>query len=141
MIDTRTAPYAALIMRLTLGTMFVAHALLKLFVFTLPGTVQFFESLGLPGALTLAEALRFVFPFEGVPLASLGIGQAAGPLTVYRLPRGRGHRVATAQDERQQQDHRRVGRAEEGDGRQGRCGRTHRGSGRARTRGRLVVVG
>ena len=31
--------------------MFVAHALLKYFVFTLPGTAQFFESLGLPGAL------------------------------------------------------------------------------------------
>jgi putative oxidoreductase len=51
MIDSRTAPYAALLLRLSLGTMFVAHALLKLFVFTLPGTAQFFESLGLPGVL------------------------------------------------------------------------------------------
>jgi putative oxidoreductase len=41
--------YGALILRLTLGTMFVAHALLKYLVFTLPGTVAFFESLGLPG--------------------------------------------------------------------------------------------
>jgi putative oxidoreductase len=40
MIDFRTAPYAALLLRVTLGTMFVAHALLKLLVFTLPGTVQ-----------------------------------------------------------------------------------------------------
>ena len=31
--------------------MFIAHALLKYYVFTLPGTAQFFESLGLPGAL------------------------------------------------------------------------------------------
>jgi putative oxidoreductase len=31
--------------------MFIAHALLKYFVFTLPGTAQFFESIGLPGAL------------------------------------------------------------------------------------------
>ena len=31
--------------------MFIAHALLKYFVFTLPGTFKFFESLGLPGAL------------------------------------------------------------------------------------------
>ena len=31
--------------------MFIAHALLKYFVFTLPGTVKFFESLGLPGPL------------------------------------------------------------------------------------------
>lgn len=36
--------------------------------------------LGLPAAITLAEALRFRFPFEGVPLASLAIGQADGPL-------------------------------------------------------------
>ena len=43
--------YAALLLRLSLGTMFIAHALLKLFVFTLPGTAQFFQSLGLPGAL------------------------------------------------------------------------------------------
>jgi putative oxidoreductase len=51
MIDTKTAPYAALTLRVALGTMLVAHALLKVFVFTLPGTVQFFQSLGLPSAL------------------------------------------------------------------------------------------
>lgn len=31
--------------------MFIAHALLKHYVFTLPGTAPFFQSLGLPGAL------------------------------------------------------------------------------------------
>lgn len=51
MIDSRTAPYAALVLRVSLGVMFIAHALLKLFVFTLPGTVQFFQSIGLPGVL------------------------------------------------------------------------------------------
>jgi putative oxidoreductase len=51
MIDTRTAPYAALALRVALGAMFIAHALLKYYVFTLPGTAQFFQSLGLPGAL------------------------------------------------------------------------------------------
>ena len=34
--------------------MFIAHALLKYFVFTLPGTAQFFGSLGLPGVLGYA---------------------------------------------------------------------------------------
>lgn len=34
---------------------------------------------GRPAAHTLAEALRFCFPFGGVPLASLAIGQADGP--------------------------------------------------------------
>jgi putative oxidoreductase len=40
---------AALILRVSLGVMFVAHGLLKVFVFTIPGTVGYFESLGLPG--------------------------------------------------------------------------------------------
>lgn len=35
---------------------------------------------GRPAAHTLVEALRFSFPFGGVPLASLGISQVAGPL-------------------------------------------------------------
>lgn len=52
MIDQRTAPYAALVLRVTLGVMFIAHSLvLKHFTYTLPGTAQFFESIGLPGAL------------------------------------------------------------------------------------------
>ena len=40
---------AALLLRLGLGTMFIAHGLLKVFVFTLPGTVGFFEQVGFPG--------------------------------------------------------------------------------------------
>ena len=51
MIDTKTAPYAALLMRVALGVMFIAHGLLKVLVFTLPGTVGFFQSVGLPGFL------------------------------------------------------------------------------------------
>ena len=71
MIDNRTAPYAALILRVALGVMFVAHSLyLKLVVFTLPGTVKFFESLGLPGAaahLTIAaEAIGGILLIFGV---------------------------------------------------------------------------
>ena len=44
-------PYAALTLRLGLGVMTLAHGLLKVFVFTIPGTVGFFESLGYPGFL------------------------------------------------------------------------------------------
>jgi apolipoprotein N-acyltransferase len=36
--------------------------------------------LGRPAAHLLAEALRLCFPFGGVPLATLGISQSAGPL-------------------------------------------------------------
>lgn len=51
MIDTRTAPYAALFMRLALGIMFLAHGLTKVFVFTPAGTAGFFSSIGFPGFL------------------------------------------------------------------------------------------
>lgn len=39
------------LLRFSLGVMWIAHALLKWFVFTLAGTAGFFESLGLPGFL------------------------------------------------------------------------------------------
>ena len=51
MIDQRAAPYAALLLRLSLGSMFLAHGLLKVLVFTPAGTAGFFASLGLPGWL------------------------------------------------------------------------------------------
>ncbi len=51
MSSTYRIDAAAVVLRTTLGVMFIAHALLKYFVFTLPGTVAFFESLGLPGPL------------------------------------------------------------------------------------------
>lgn len=43
--------YGVLLLRVSLGVMWIAHALLKLLVFTLPGTAKFFESVGLPGVL------------------------------------------------------------------------------------------
>lgn len=45
------APYGITLLRISLGAMWVAHALLKLLVFTLPGTAQFFAGIGLPGFL------------------------------------------------------------------------------------------
>lgn len=66
----RTAPYAALLLRLALGTMFIAHGLLKVFVFTLPGTAQFFASQGFPGwaayPVATAELLGGVLLVLGV---------------------------------------------------------------------------
>ena len=49
MDDTRNAAYAALLLRVSLGILFLAHGLMKVVVFTVPGTVQFFESIGYPG--------------------------------------------------------------------------------------------
>jgi putative oxidoreductase len=54
-IDSRTAPYAALVLRVSLGLMYIAHSLvLKHYTYTLAGTAQFFESIGLPGPLAYA---------------------------------------------------------------------------------------
>ncbi|MBT2785796.1 MULTISPECIES: DoxX family protein [unclassified Halomonas] len=43
--------HAISLLRIALGVMTLSHGLLKVFVFTLPGTVGYFESLGLPGFL------------------------------------------------------------------------------------------
>ena len=49
MIDTRTAPYAALVLRLGMGTLFLAHGLLlKVLTFGFAGTAGFFQSIGYP---------------------------------------------------------------------------------------------
>ncbi|MDA0708231.1 MAG: DoxX family protein [Proteobacteria bacterium] len=48
MTRTKDMGYGALIARLALGSILLAHGLLKLFVFTVPGTVGYFESIGLP---------------------------------------------------------------------------------------------
>ena len=45
------ADYAALLLRVTTGALFVAHAALKIFVFTPAGTAGYFASIGLPGFL------------------------------------------------------------------------------------------
>jgi putative oxidoreductase len=70
MIDSRTAPYAATTLRAALGILFLAHAGLKLFVFTPAGTAQFFGSLGLPGPLAylviLAEVVGGVALIAGI---------------------------------------------------------------------------
>lgn len=43
--------HATTLLRVSLGVMALAHGLMKVLVFTLPGTVAYFESLGLPGFL------------------------------------------------------------------------------------------
>jgi len=60
MNNTQQADYAALLLRNALGIMFLAHALLKILVFTPAGTVGFFASLGVPG--------WFAYPVMGAEL-------------------------------------------------------------------------
>jgi putative oxidoreductase len=90
MIDTKTAPYAALILRLALGTMFIAHGLMKVFVFTLPGTAQFFASVGFPGwtaypvtALEIAGGLLLVAGVYSRVVAAGLIPVLVGAATVH----------------------------------------------------------
>src|SRR5215472_11829018 len=80
MIDTRTAPYAVLLLRVSLGLLFLAHAAFKIFVFTVPETVGVFHSLGLPAVVAyavmalevlggIALIIGFYAPYVALPLA------------------------------------------------------------------------
>ena len=48
-MNTHYQDTANALLRISLGVIFLAHGLLKLLVFTMAGTVQFFESIGFPG--------------------------------------------------------------------------------------------
>ncbi|MCC6474030.1 MAG: DoxX family protein [Burkholderiales bacterium] len=84
MIDGKTAPYAALLLRVGMGILFILHgAYLKVAVFTMAGTGKYFAGLGLPDgfawlvmlyetigglALILGIQVRWVALFLGVHL-------------------------------------------------------------------------
>ena len=62
--------------------MFIAHSLwLKLFVFTLPGTAQFFGSIGLPPALAYV-----VFALEAIGGVALILGIATRTVALALIP-------------------------------------------------------
>jgi putative oxidoreductase len=95
MVDTRTAPYAALLLRLALGGLFLAHAGLKIFVFTPAGTAQFFGSLGLPPALAyitivweLAVAVALILGLWARVAAVAGIPILLGAIFTVHLAAG-----------------------------------------------------
>lgn len=81
MIDTRLAPYGAFLLRVALGVMFIAHAYLKLAIFTMPGFAGFLGQVGLPQIfawpIVLAEILGGV---------ALIIGFHARIVSVLLLP-------------------------------------------------------
>lgn len=90
MIDTKTAPYAAFILRLSLGIMFLAHGLMKLLVFTLPGTAQFFAKVGFPGwtaypvtALEIAAGVLLIAGVYSRVVAAAMIPVLIGAATVH----------------------------------------------------------
>jgi putative oxidoreductase len=69
--DTTSTAYGTLLLRVSLGIMFIAHsAVLKWMTFTLAGTAQYFESIGLPGFLAYAT---FYAELVGGVLLVLGV--------------------------------------------------------------------
>lgn len=69
------------LLRFSLGVMWMAHALLKLWVFTLPGTAGFFVSIGLPGWLAYP-----VFVAELLGGLAIALGFYARQLSLLLLP-------------------------------------------------------
>jgi putative oxidoreductase len=71
MSPDRSVRWAALVLRLALGTMFLAHSVvLKLLTYSLPGTAQYFASVGFPGWLAYAT---FTAEALGGTLLLLGV--------------------------------------------------------------------
>ena len=75
-------PFGALLLRVALGALFLAHGLLKLLVFKPAGTAAYFRSLGLPGFfgyLTMATELG------GGTLLILGVATSLVALALVPL--------------------------------------------------------
>lgn len=94
MIDNRTAPYGLFLLRVALGLMWVSHALMKVFVFTVAGFGGFLESQGIPSFLAFpviaAELGGGLLILAGVyarPVAILLIPIMLGAMNVH-IPNG-----------------------------------------------------
>ena len=70
MVDDRTAGYAALLLRVVTGVLFLTHDAVKIFIFTPAGTAGFFGSIGLPPALAY---VAMVLEFAGGVALILGL--------------------------------------------------------------------
>ena len=79
---TRNTEYGTALLRISLGLMFIAHSVvLKYFTFTLAGTAQFFESIGLPGLLAYV-----VFGMEAVGGVLLMLGVRTREVSAALIP-------------------------------------------------------
>ena len=69
-MNNDTQAIGALVLRVSIGIVMIAHGLLKVLVFTLPGTAQFFDSVGFPGwsayPVTFIEIAGGVLLISGV---------------------------------------------------------------------------
>jgi putative oxidoreductase len=94
MIDHRSAPYALFLLRVALGVMFVAHALMKYVLFTIPGFAGFLGKVGFPEFLAwpvfLAEligGIALIVGFYGRVVAVLLVPVLLGAMVVH-IPNG-----------------------------------------------------
>lgn len=90
MIDKRTSPYAILLLRVTLGIMFISHGLTKLLVFTPAGTAKYFASVGFPGwfawpiiAFEVIGGILLVLGVYARLVAAVGALELFGAATVH----------------------------------------------------------
>lgn len=82
MKDIRYTDYGIALLRISLGVMFIAHGVvLKYFTYTLAGTAQFFESIGLPGPLAY-----IVFGMEAVGGVLLVLGVRTREVSAALIP-------------------------------------------------------
>ena len=69
-IDQSTSPYGVFVLRVALGTMWIAHALMKYVLFTIPGFAGFLAKVGYPAELAwpvfLAELVGGILILTGV---------------------------------------------------------------------------
>lgn len=96
------APNAALLLRVLLGTAAIAHAGLKIFTFTMAGTIAFYANLGLPAvaayATVFGELVGGLFLILGIVPRLVAIAQLpillgavwvhAGKGWVFNAPNG-----------------------------------------------------
>ncbi|MCC6380066.1 MAG: DoxX family protein [Burkholderiales bacterium] len=93
-MNDRRIDLAALVLRLTLGTVLIAHGLLKLVVFTPAGTAAFFQKIGLPGPLAylviaaeLATGIAIVLGWR-TRLAAIAVAPILFGSALPHLPNG-----------------------------------------------------
>lgn len=78
----RSIDYGIALLRVSLGLMFIAHSVvLKHFTYTLAGTAQYFESIGLPGFFAYA-----VFWMEAIGGLLLVLGVGTRVVSLALLP-------------------------------------------------------
>jgi len=94
--DINPADWGAMLLRVALGVMFLAHSVvLKLMTYGLPGTAKFFEGAGLPGWLAyltfICEAAGGVLLVVGVQTRWVALALSPfllGALFAVHLPNG-----------------------------------------------------